>query len=214
MFLSFENIWLRILSRILLVPIIAGISYEFIRFAGNTDNKIVAFLSKPGMLMQRLTTREPDDAMIEVAIASIEEIFDWRAYQRRLEAMKNRQEEKAKKAKNTVHKSRAQVKEELLERERENKQRAEEQARMLKEMEEKEAELERIAEEARKRKEARYTVPMHIDLQDENLIGLDHFLDKDAVDEISASEENEIEDINNLPKKQTKAKIINFSDYK
>ncbi|HBA96762.1 MAG TPA: DUF1385 domain-containing protein, partial [Lachnospiraceae bacterium] len=69
MFISFENIWLRIVFRILLVPAIAGISYEFIRFAGNTDNKIVAFLSKPGMLMQRLTTREPDDEMIEVAIA-------------------------------------------------------------------------------------------------------------------------------------------------
>lgn len=215
MFISFENIWLRIVSRILLVPVIAGISYEFIRFAGNTDNKIVAFLSKPGMLMQRLTTREPDDKMIEVAIASIEEIFDWRAYQRRLEAMKNRQEEKAKKAKNTAHKSRAQLKEELLERERENKQRAEERARMLKEMEEKEAELERIAEEASRRKEAKYTVPMHIDTQDENLIGLDHFLYKDTVNEVSISEEdNQEKDTQNSPKKPTKAKIINFSDYK
>lgn len=214
MFISFENIWLRIVFRILLVPAIAGISYEFIRFAGNTDNKIVAFLSKPGMLMQRLTTREPDDEMIEVAIASIEAIFDWRGYQRRLEAMKNRQEAKAKSAKNAVRKSRAQLKKELLERERENKQRAEERARILKEMEEKEAELERIAEEAQRRKEARHTAPMHRDVHDENLIGLDHFLDKDIIKEASATKEDTARDNKDQPKGRTTAKIINFSDYK
>lgn len=218
MFISFENIFLRIVSRILLVPVIAGISYEFIRFAGNTDNKVIAFLSKPGMLMQRLTTREPDDKMIEVAIAAIEAIFDWKGYQRRMEAMKNRQEEKARNAKNAVHKSRAQLKEELLERERENKQRAEEHARMLKEMEEREAKLERIAEEARKRKEARHaaTIPMYKDVHDENLIGLDHFLDSEALKEAGAAEENKTIDSDNVTKNnaKAKAKIINFSDYK
>lgn len=184
MFISFENVMLRIVSRILLVPVIAGISYEFIRFAGNTDNKFVAFLSKPGMLMQRLTTREPDDEMIEVAIASINEIFDWRGYQRRLMLMKNMQEEQARKAKNAAHKSRSQVKEELLERERENKQRAKEQARIFKEMAEKETELERIADEASKREK-----------------------EEDAkVDEVM--------DNKDTPKSKTKAKILNFSDYK
>ncbi|HBA96763.1 MAG TPA: hypothetical protein DCZ23_01510 [Lachnospiraceae bacterium] len=152
--------------------------------------------------------------MIEVAIASIEAIFDWRGYQRRLEAMKNRQEAKAKSAKNAVRKSRAQLKKELLERERENKQRAEERARILKEMEEKEAELERIAEEAQRRKEARHTAPMHRDVHDENLIGLDHFLDKDIIKEASATKEDTARDNKDQPKSRTTAKIINFSDYK
>ncbi len=215
MFISFENIFLRIALRILLVPVIAGISYEFIRFAGNTDNKIINFLSKPGMLMQKLTTREPDDEMIEVAIAAIEAIFDWRGYQRRQEAIKNRQEKKARSEKNTVHKSRAQLKEELLKRERENKQRAEEHARMLKEMEEREAELERIAEEAMKRKESGHgiTIPMYKDIHDENLIGLDHFLN---LEETSEVEENKVIDDKDSEKHSTKegAKVINFSDYK
>lgn len=214
MFISFENIFLRIVSRILLIPVIAGISYEFIRFAGNTDNKVIDFLSKPGMFMQKLTTREPDDEMIEVAIAAIEAIFDWRGYQRRLEAMKSRQEEKARSEKNAVHKSRAQLKEELLERERENKQRAEEHARMLKEMEEREAELERIAEEAMKRKKARHgdAIPMYKDMHDENLIGLDHFLDIETSEETGAVEESEV--IDEKHNTRSKAKVINFSDYK
>ncbi len=70
----------RIVSRIILVPLIAGLSYEFIRFAGKTDNKIVNVLSKPGLLMQKLTTKEPDDDMIEVAIQSVESVFDWQAF--------------------------------------------------------------------------------------------------------------------------------------
>jgi len=179
MFITFENIWLRMVSRILLVPLIAGISYEFIKFAGNTDNKIVAVLSKPGMFLQRLTTREPDDEMIEVAIASIEEIFDWEAYQRHIASIKNRRAGRDKKTERPVRKSRAQLKEELRERERENKLRAEERARKMKEMEEREAELERIAEEARKRKAARRAVPLKTDTHDENLEGLDHFLNTD-----------------------------------
>lgn len=72
-------VW-RILSRILLVPIIAGISYEFIRLAGRSENKLVNMISKPGLWMQGLTTKEPDDAMIEVAIQSVEAVFDWRSF--------------------------------------------------------------------------------------------------------------------------------------
>ncbi len=79
--------------------------------------------------MQRLTTREPDDKMIEVAIASVEEVFDWEAYQRWCRSEKARREEKAKAG--SVKKSRAQIREELLERERENKQRATERARQI-----------------------------------------------------------------------------------
>ena len=75
-----DTVWLRFLSRIVLIPVIAGVSYEFLRFAGRNDSRLVNFLSRPGMRMQGLTTTEPDDSMIEVAIAAVEEVFDWRAY--------------------------------------------------------------------------------------------------------------------------------------
>ncbi|HPU63235.1 MAG TPA: DUF1385 domain-containing protein [Mobilitalea sp.] len=70
----------RILSRIMLVPAIAGVSYEFIRLAGKSDNKLVNILSKPGLWLQALTTKEPDEDMIEVAIKSVEAVFDWKAF--------------------------------------------------------------------------------------------------------------------------------------
>lgn len=75
-----ETLLLRVVSRILLVPIIAGLSYEFIRLAGKSESKLVDILSKPGLWMQGLTTKEPDDSMIEVAIQSVEAVFDWRAF--------------------------------------------------------------------------------------------------------------------------------------
>lgn len=74
-----QLIW-KILSRVLLVPIIAGVSYEFIRLAGKSESKIVDIVSKPGLWMQGLTTKEPDDSMIEVAIESVGAVFDWRAF--------------------------------------------------------------------------------------------------------------------------------------
>ena len=75
-----ENIWLRYGIRVLLVPVIAGIGYEFIRLAGTKDNLLVSILSKPGLWMQRITTREPSNDMIEVAIEATEAVFDWEAY--------------------------------------------------------------------------------------------------------------------------------------
>lgn len=75
-----ETLWLRFVVRILFVPVIAGISYEFIRLAGSSESKVVGFLSKPGLWLQSLTTREPDDSMIRVAVASVEAVFDWQAY--------------------------------------------------------------------------------------------------------------------------------------
>ena len=75
-----DTIWLRIVSRIVLIPVIAGVSYEFLSFAGKHDSKLVDILSRPGMWMQGLTTKEPDDTMIEVAIAAVEAVFDWQAY--------------------------------------------------------------------------------------------------------------------------------------
>lgn len=82
MVIRVDNVVLRMLLRILLVPVIAGVSYEFIRLAGNSDNPVINFLSKPGMWLQSMTTREPEDDMIRVAIQSVEAVFDWRAYQR------------------------------------------------------------------------------------------------------------------------------------
>lgn len=80
MFIRVESPILRVVVRILLVPVIAGISYEFIRLAGRSENKIVGLLSKPGLAMQKLTTKEPTDDMIEVGMASVEAVFDWRAF--------------------------------------------------------------------------------------------------------------------------------------
>lgn len=82
MVIRVENVWLRIISRIVLIPVIAGISYEFLRLAGRSDSALVNLLSKPGMWMQNLTTTEPDDSMIEVAIAAVNAVFDWKAYLR------------------------------------------------------------------------------------------------------------------------------------
>ena len=79
-FIRVDSPILRVVFRILLVPVIAGVSYEFIRLAGRTDNSLVKVLSFPGKAMQKLTTREPDDDMIEVAIAAVEAVFDWKAF--------------------------------------------------------------------------------------------------------------------------------------
>ncbi len=80
MFIIVGNIWLRMLLRILLIPVIAGLSFEFIQYAGTHDNPVINVLSKPGLMLQGLTTAEPTDDMIEVAIASVEAVFDWRAF--------------------------------------------------------------------------------------------------------------------------------------
>lgn len=85
-----ETLWLRFVVRILFVPVIAGISYEFIRLAGSSDSKLVNVLSKPGLWLQGLTTREPDDDMIRVAVASVEAVFDWEAYLEENFGKKNR----------------------------------------------------------------------------------------------------------------------------
>lgn len=66
--------------RLLLLPLVAGISYEFLRLAGRSDSKVINILSKPGLWMQALTTKEPDDSMLECAIASVEAVFDWKAF--------------------------------------------------------------------------------------------------------------------------------------
>lgn len=80
-FIRVESPILRVVFRVALVPVIAGVSYEFIRLAGNSENTLIAILSKPGLWLQALTTKEPDESMIEVGIAAVEAVFDWKAYQ-------------------------------------------------------------------------------------------------------------------------------------
>jgi len=80
MVIRVDNFWLKALSRIVLIPVIAGVSYEFLRLAGRSDTWLVNMLSKPGMWMQNLTTKEPDDSMIEVAIEAVNAVFDWKEY--------------------------------------------------------------------------------------------------------------------------------------
>lgn len=80
MFIYVKSRWLRLFLRLALIPVIAGISYEFIRLAGRKDNWFVNLLSKPGLMLQKITTREPEDSMIEVGIASVEAVFDWKNF--------------------------------------------------------------------------------------------------------------------------------------
>ena len=72
--------WVRLFGRLLMVPVVAGISFEIIQWAGRSDSKIADFFSKPGLAMQKLTTKEPTADMAEVAIKAVEAVFDWRAY--------------------------------------------------------------------------------------------------------------------------------------
>lgn len=72
---------MRVVVRILLLPVIAGISYEVLKLAGRSDNILINLISSPGLAIQKLTTKEPDDDMIEVAIRAVEAVFDWRAYE-------------------------------------------------------------------------------------------------------------------------------------
>lgn len=79
-FITTSSPVLRVVIRIALFPVIAGVSYEIIRLAGNSDNKFINMLSRPGLMVQNLTTKEPDDSMVEVAIKAVEAVFDWKAY--------------------------------------------------------------------------------------------------------------------------------------
>ncbi|MCR4763204.1 MAG: DUF1385 domain-containing protein [Lachnospiraceae bacterium] len=79
-FIRSDKLAVRLLLRVVLIPVIAGISYELIYLAGHTDNFLIRALSAPGLWLQRLTTKEPDDSMIEVGIASVEAVFDWKRY--------------------------------------------------------------------------------------------------------------------------------------
>ena len=80
MFIHVDSRVLRLVLRLVLIPVIAGVSFEFIRLAGRSDNALINLLSKLGLLLQHITTKEPEDDMIEVGIASVEAVFDWKTY--------------------------------------------------------------------------------------------------------------------------------------
>ena len=81
MLIQVESPLMRVIVRIALIPVIAGISYVVLKLAGRSENPIINLLSRPGLAIQKLTTKEPDDSMIEVAIQAVEAVFDWRAYE-------------------------------------------------------------------------------------------------------------------------------------
>lgn len=159
MFIRADNAWLRLLLRLALIPVIAGISYEFIRLAGRTDNRFITALSKPGLLLQKLTTREPDDSMIEVAIASVEAVFDWKEFlkeykeeeekEKILAEAKRVKEQKEKEEREAEEKRRAAEEQ----KEREEREAAEKKAREEREAAEKKAREEREAAEKKEREE-------------------------------------------------------------
>ena len=80
LFIRVSSPWLRVVIRLLLMPVIAGVSYEIIRLAGRSEKPVVTLLSKPGLALQKLTTREPEEDMVEVAIQAVEAVFDWKMY--------------------------------------------------------------------------------------------------------------------------------------
>ncbi|WP_034443188.1 DUF1385 domain-containing protein [Butyrivibrio sp. AE2032] len=79
-FIRIDSYVWRVVIRLLLIPVISGISYELIRLAGRTNFFLVRWISAPGLWLQRLTTKEPDEDMIEVAIRSVEAVFDWKEF--------------------------------------------------------------------------------------------------------------------------------------
>ena len=82
MFINPPTLLTKFLSRIILIPVVAGVSYEVLRLAGQFDNKLMDIISRPGMWMQGLTTKEPDEKEVEVAIKAVEEVFDWREFKK------------------------------------------------------------------------------------------------------------------------------------
>lgn len=73
--MGWPNVWIRIISRILVLPLIAGLSYELLKWAGRSDNWLVKILSLPGLYLQKLTTNEPDEKQLEVAIAAMKAVL-------------------------------------------------------------------------------------------------------------------------------------------
>ncbi len=82
-FIRVDGYGMRIVVRLLMVPVIAGVSFEFLRYAGRHNNLFVDIISAPGVWLQHLTTKEPDEGMAEAAMAAVDAVFDWRNYLKR-----------------------------------------------------------------------------------------------------------------------------------
>lgn len=95
-FLPKDILWQRLLSRLLMLPVVMGISYEIIHWAGSTDSKLAEIMSRPGLWLQGFTTDEPDDEMIAVGIASVNAVFDWKRWQAEELGMADEAERKEK----------------------------------------------------------------------------------------------------------------------
>lgn len=187
MFLHFESIWFRLISRLVLIPLVAGISYEFILWAGNSDSKIVGILSKPGMWLQRLTTREPDDSMIEVAIASVEAVFDWKSYQSRMLAMeesrKRRLQRQGKRPAERESEPEVKMTEEMRRREEEDARRANDRDKQIREREIREAkQLRQAGNVAGRRTEWESLSQGDGEMEEDELGSLDRFFDQENSD--------------------------------
>ena len=79
--LNIQSNAMRLLIRLILIPVIAGVSYELLRYAGSHEGPVINVLVKPGLSLQKLVTNEPDDSMCEVAIAAVNEVFDWKTWE-------------------------------------------------------------------------------------------------------------------------------------
>ena len=186
-------IW-RFSLRILLVPVIAGVAYEFLRLAGRSENAFVNLLSKPGLWFQKFTTKEPDEDMIEVAIASVEAVFDWKEYQSRLQAVKKSTKRKkvAEEMRksgmtaplpivdpaNAKKKSGTELASEIKKREQEYKKRADERKKYMEEMQKREDEIAKVMDEVSKRKEERQALAQaQEEMTEDELSSLDRFFD-------------------------------------
>lgn len=90
-FINVSNPIIKVIVRLLLIPVIAGVSYEFIKLAGRSESKIVDILSKPGMALQKITTREPTEDMVEVAIKAVSAVFDWEVYIKEADTENNKE---------------------------------------------------------------------------------------------------------------------------
>lgn len=187
MFLHFENMWVRMISRLVLIPVVAGVSYEFILWAGNHDSRAVEILSKPGMWLQRLTTREPDDSMIEVAITSVEAVFDWKSYQSRMIAMeesrKRRLQRQGKRPAEQESEPEIKMTEEMRKQEEEDARRANARDKQIREREMREAkQLRQASKTAGRRMELESLDQTGSDMEDDELGSLDRFFDKENSD--------------------------------
>lgn len=111
MFIQVDSHILKIVIRLALIPLIAGTAYEIIRLAGSSDNKFVNLLSKPGMGLQKMTTKEPDASMAEVGIASVEAVFDWKAFLAENFGYEFSDEEQTEETKKTVQEDKEEIKE-------------------------------------------------------------------------------------------------------